>query len=200
MKLPKVGFHCKLMLVMYLNGFEKWQEKEFFSFWHSTLFIIYHSVRDNVTTLVISSEWSSTTVCLPLIKRHVGNPQSSYGSSNSEYCSCSSKFRFEPCSFKIFSTVSCELNNIDAFCLQVKLCATKENVIVDICIFLIIWLLFVEPIYFPKSLSWSNFLVKTFMSFWHFILDQILMSKLSPTKWSYPSFILFSMADVSMLP
>ena len=127
MKLPKVGFHCKLMLVMYLNGFEKWQEKELFSFWHSTLFIIYHSVRvlDNVTTLVISSEWSSTTVYLPLIKRHVGNPQSSYGSSNSEYCSCSSKFRFEPCSFKIFSTVSCELNNNDAFRLQVKLCAAK---------------------------------------------------------------------------
>ena len=127
MKLPKVGFHCKLMLVMYVNSIEKWQKKELFSFWHSTLFIIYHSVRvlDNVTTLVISSEWSSTTVYLPLIKRHVGNPQSSYGSNKSEYCSCSSKFRFEPCSFKIFSTVSCELNNNDAFCLQVKLCKTN---------------------------------------------------------------------------
>ena len=155
MKLPKVGFHCKLMLVMYLNSFERWQEKELFSFWHSTLFIIYHSVRvlDNVTTLVISSEWSSTTVYLPLIKRHVGNPQSSYGSSNSEYCSCSSKFRFEPCSFKIFSTVSCELNNNDAFCIHVKLCAIKVKCYRWYLYFLTIWLFYVG---FPNTTFVDN--------------------------------------------
>ena len=143
------------MLVMYLNGFEKWQEKELFFFRHSTLFIIYHSVRvlDNVTTLVISSEWSSTTVYLPLIKRHVGNPQSSYGSSNSEYCSCSSKFRFEPCSFKIFSTVSCELNNNDAFCIHVKLCAIKVKCYRWYLYFLTIWLFYVG---FPNTTFVDN--------------------------------------------